>query len=202
MPAGNRRQYTYRAYNEAVYGHIAYSQVVSSLSQEEDGVYTAEAKNEVQTEEPKEVNVMPKKMSRLKDWSISARALKRVITQAMDMHPRYDYKFNAVYDQRYDLYRIWNGATNNVVCTVKHAGGKIILRYRENSYYASPMSEFNGMKVRRRTVVAIPSTNLHMHRGNSSYATTTTSSSREAQEGFRRSCYLNSIHNKDIVGVL
>lgn len=150
-----------------------------------------------ETEQPKEVNLMPRKMSRVKEWSISARALKRVIAAACTGRVRYDYKFQAVYDERFRIYRIWNGVTRNVVATVKlgdrRGNSKTVIRYRPNSYYACAIASMADEK----NLVVVPSTNLHVNRGRSEYGTNQTSKSKEAQLGFRRSAYELALRNRD-----
>ncbi len=145
-------------------------------------------------EEPKEVNLMPRKMSKVKEWSISARALKRVIMFAMNERQRYDYKFNARYDNRFRIFRIWNASTENVVATVKMVGrDKVVIRYRVNSYYASVMESMNGLTTERgKKVIAIPSTNLAIHRGRTVEGVGQASKSKEAQLGYRSARYLES----------
>jgi len=150
-----------------------------------------------ESEKPKEVNLMPRKMSKIKEWSISARALKRVIAAACIGRTRYDYKFQSVYDERFRIYRIWNGVTQNVVATVKPSdrrrNGKTIIRYRANSHYACAIASMAEDK----NLVVVPSTNLHVHRGRPEYGTNQTSKSKEAQLGFRRSAYELAMLNKD-----
>lgn len=137
----------------------------------------------------KEFNVMPKKMNKLKEWSISARALKSVIYYILShRRSRYDYKFNSVYDGKYNLYRIWNIATKNVVCTIRinvsHNGvTQAFIRYREASHYAPVFSSLNLQKIE---IHIIPSKNLGLHRGSETVGIGRASASKEAQLGFRR----------------
>jgi len=156
----------------------------------------------VEPEEPKEVNLMPRKMSKAKEWSISARALKRVIESAITERARYDYKFQCVYDERFRIYRIWNGVTQNVVATVKNTQNGAVIRYRENSHYACAIADMNGKEVpagyrRNGKIMAVPSSNLRIHRGRAEYGTNQTSKSKDAQLGFRRSAYELALRNRD-----
>lgn len=123
--------------------------------------------------------VQPRKMNKLKEWSISSRILKNIINEAIMGRISTGYKFNSVYDSRYDMFRIWNVKTQNVICTVKplvydstNNTRRTIIRYRHNSVYAPTMAMFNGLEIKKdkKIVIAIPSTKLGIHRGNSQYA--------------------------------
>lgn len=139
--------------------------------------------------------LFPKNYNKMKDWSISARALKNVIQATIEGRSRYDYKFQSYYDTQYNISRVWNCVTNNVVCTIKVVGNKVIMRYREKSFYYPIMADFSGVVDKnRRKIVAIPSTNLGLHR-NSSRATQACST-KEAEIGFRTSMYRKAILDK------
>jgi len=128
--------------------------------------------------------IQPRKMNKLKEWSISSRILRGIIDNAIHERVSEGYKFRSVYDSRYSMFRIWNVKTQNVVCTVKpniyNKNGKelnAIIRYRPNSVYAPMMSALNGIVVdskskysQPRKIISIPSTRLGTHRGNSTRA--------------------------------
>lgn len=138
--------------------------------------------------------LFPKNYNKMKNWSISARALKNVIQANIDGRNRYDYKFQSYYDSRYNISRVWNCVTNNVVCSIKRVNNKVIIRYREKSFYSPIMSDFNGSKIGRNKIIAIPSENLGLHR-NSSRANQACST-KEAEIGFRTSMYRKAISDK------
>lgn len=150
----------------------------------------------VNQEPEKEVNLMPKKMNKLKEWSISARALKRVIAFASTNRCRYDYKFSSIYDEHYKLYRIWNVKTKNVICTVKPMNRKIFIRYRQKSVYSPLMSDLDKTEVKNFKFIAIPSDRLAIRRGNSANALCYCSASKEAQLGLRKSMYKEAMSAK------
>lgn len=136
--------------------------------------------------EEKQVNVMPRKMNVIKEWSISARALRRVIQHACRDDSRYDYKFSAVWDDRYKMFKIWNVKTNNIICTIKKTNDKIVIRYRQNSYYSSVMSTLENKNIK---IVTIASDKLSIHRGNSGRATRNCSDTAESQLALRMAMY-------------
>ena len=151
----------------------------------------------VEVQDTKEVNVMPKHMNKLKEWSISARALRTLINYVVSrQEDRYEYKFNARYEPRYNIWNIWNYSTRNIICTLKFVGDRIIIRYRHNSYYAPVLQEYNKEKMTRGRrllkVTALPSVNLHLHRGDSGNGIGRASSSKESQLGYRMKMYNTS----------
>ncbi len=150
-------------------------------------------------EEEKIPNVIPRKMNKLREWSISARALKNVINSALRQRCRYDYKFNAVWDDRYRVMRIWNVKTSNVICTIKrgNSSNDIFIRYRNASIYRPVMAELNGRKYDRCKIISMPSENLRLHRGNSERATSVTNGDKKAQFGFRRARYEQAVQKSD-----
>lgn len=168
---------------------------ISRLYPEELEIFTSKC---LEKNENKDINIeeyfMPRKMTKAKEWSISSRALKHVIESAIHGRDRYVYKFESIYDNRFRIFRIWNKATQNVVCTVKIIGDKIFIRYRENSYYASTITGYNEWK--KDKCIVIPSTNLAINRGRAESSTRHASTSIEAQIGFRRAMYEQKQSNK------
>lgn len=137
----------------------------------------------------KPISLMPHKMNKLKEWSISARALRRVIVHTCEDRERYDYKFGSTYDPTYNIYRIWNIKTNNVVCTVKQAGDKVFIRYRQNSHYSPVITNLSGVEINHRILRTLPSERLGIHRGVSEHATRLLSATKEAQLSLRGAMY-------------
>lgn len=118
---------------------------------------------------PKEItNFLPKRNTKLREWSISCRTLKTLLADVARTYAYHDdiilYKFKAIYDSKYKLFRVWNVKTNNVICTVKAVSGKYIIRYRANSHYALMLRHLDNING-NRSIKVIESTNLGLHRG-------------------------------------
>ncbi len=118
---------------------------------------------------PKEItNFLPKHNTKLKEWSISCRTLKTLLADVARNYGYHDdiilYKFKAIYDSKYKLFRVWNVKTNNVICTVKAVSGKYIIRYRAASHYALMLRYLDNING-NRSIKVIESTNLGLHRG-------------------------------------
>lgn len=143
--------------------------------------------------EEKEVWLMPRKYSKLKEWSISARSLKNTIDRAIDGHFVDNYKFNVNYNYNLNIASVWNSKTKNVICTIKLLDDKIFIRYRPKSVYAIIMSDYHKKVINGLKIVSIPSNNLRRNK----YGTyNSRASSKEAQLSFRTYMYKINTNKK------
>lgn len=99
------------------------------------------------------------------DWKMSSTALRALLGTLQCRHRENTmvlYKFGFVYDRRFDYYVLWNGLSRNIVATIRFIRGKMIIRYRPNSYYRYILSSF---RLDGYETIPIPSNNLGRHRG-------------------------------------
>ena len=97
------------------------------------------------------------------DWYISTSALRQAVAKirldgiVQIGQPETFYKFHLVYDSSREIYHLYNLLTNNVVATFKARNDRLIIRYRENSFYSGIIKslEWDG-----HTVVKVASSNL------------------------------------------
>lgn len=150
--------------------------------------------------EGKEVNVNNKsKNKRLAEWSISARALKDMINRIVEegQSPlRADfftsYKFGAYFAPRYRRWFIYNKATANNIATIKVSDGRLIVRYRPNSFYSSVLSDIQVENVK---TIAVESTNMHRHNRLVSGYSDDIEASKDGEMRFRKERYARK-HNR------
>jgi len=151
-------------------------------------------------EEGKEVNVKNKsKNKRLAEWSISARALKDMINRIVEegqSPQRADffsaYKFGAYFAPRYRRWFIYNKATANNIATIKVSDGRLIVRYRPNSFYSSVLSDIQVENVK---TIAVESANMHRHNRLVSGYSDDIEASKDGEMRFRKERYARK-HNR------
>lgn len=147
-------------------------------------------------EAEREPNVKSKKRNRkLAEWSISARALKHLLKRIENggYGLCHDYKFGAMYNEKYKMWFIFNKTTNNNIATLRERGAKMIVRYRPNSHYATVFENYEFE--RRSKVIRIPTENIGRHnefvRSQAHYI----NNDLDGQMGFRKAQY-DRKHNR------
>lgn len=98
------------------------------------------------------------------EWNRSRHHLRKLLRDFKEdggvTHRKVEYKFAVEYNQMFDYFHLWNGASRNTIATFK-IGDRIVVRYRPNSYYLSDILKF---RVPGKKVIFVPSNNLSNHR--------------------------------------
>lgn len=141
-------------------------------------------------EKVKEPNVKSKKRNRkLAEWSISARALKHLLKRIENGSYGlcHDYKFGAMYSEKYKMWFIFNKTTNNNIATLRQVGDRAILRYRPNSHYATVLETYEFE--RRSKVIRVPTENIGRHNEFVRNHSHQINADQDGQLGFRKAQY-------------
>lgn len=189
-----------RAHMEQFYGQTPFgygytvvnpSEMTEPMSMDEERMRLQEAAERERLEqEIYENQTRSKRRNKaVAEWSISARALKHLFTRILqsnnsgNMDVVHDYKFGAVYFGRTGMWYIHNKKSNNNIATVKVIGKKLVVRYREASFYSSVIENLiiDGFEI-----VTVPSSNLHRRQRTGTVARDYIDDTERGELGFRR----------------
>jgi hypothetical protein len=109
-----------------------------------------------------------------KDWEKSQSDFRKIlyrwkknINNNIAMHDGLtEGKFGIVFIERTGGWHIWNGRRRNTVCTLRFLDGKVLVRYRRNSFYKYQIFKFD---MPESEMIFVPSTSLGRFRDNVCY---------------------------------
>ena len=160
-----QREHMQQFYGTSPFGYTVVSEV--DMSEERQRLEEQAEREKLEREIYEHQTISKRRNKAMAEWSISARALKHLFTRIIETNNNvvnisvvHDYKFGAAYYRRAGLWFIHNKKTNNNIASVKVIGKKLVIRYREASFYSSV---FENLTIDGFEIVKVPSSNMHRH---------------------------------------